>query len=294
MRILFYTGGTKGSGHIVLGLSLASAFKRAAIDVDYAILSVETPFAELARRLGTAVSTIPCEDAAELGGDECRESALFSAIRDYRPDILVVDQFWFAPEAFIRELPCRKVLLLRQVDPRFFHFYIPQGERRFRPDDWDLILKTEPGFALPFEARQIQPIVIRNRDEIMSRETALRDLGLKADEQHCLFAFNGNSWEGEEAWKSFSYLQDEGWTVIRSDNRTGGLFPAVDWFAAFELLVCGAGYSAFWEARWLQKEAFFVPFPRQFEDQNRRIACCSDYTFDTNGADELVRMLSGL
>lgn len=293
MRTLFYTGGTKGSGHIVLGLSLATAFKRAAIDVDYAILSVETPFAELARRLGTTISTIPCEDAATLGEDG-RHSALFSAIREFRPDILIVDQFWFALEAFISELPCRKVLLLRQVDPHFFHFYIPQGERLFRPDDWDLILKTEPGFDLPFGARKIEPIVIRNRDEIMSREIALRDLGLKADEQNCLFAFNGNSWEGVEAWKSFSYLQDQGWAVIRSDNREGGLFPVLDWFRAFDLLVCGAGYSAFWEARWLRKEAFFVPFPRHFENQQLRISCCSDYTFDTNGADELVQLLTKL
>jgi hypothetical protein len=100
--------------------------------------------------------------------------------------------------------------------------------------------------------------------------------------------------EGEAAWKSFAYLEREGWNVVRSDNRRGGLFPAVDWFAAFDLLVCGAGYSAFWEARWLQKDAFFVPFPRQFENQARRVALCSDYEMKRNGADELVGMLKAL
>ena len=86
----------------------------------------------------------------------------------------------------------------------------------------------------------------------------------------------------------------EGWRVVRSDNRSGGLFPAARWFNAFELLVCGAGYSAFWEARYFGKEACFVPYPRRFEDQARRIALFSDYTPKGNGADELVDRLTGL
>ncbi|GAB1483295.1 hypothetical protein MASR2M78_21110 [Treponema sp.] len=91
------------------------------------------------------------------------------------------------------------------------------------------------------------------------------------------FPFNGNESDGADAWKSFSYLEQEGWTVVQSNNREGGLFPAVDWFNAFDMLVCGAGYSAFWEARYFRKEAYFVPYPRRFEDQPRRIAIGFDY-----------------
>ena len=295
MRILFFTGGTTGSGHIVLGLSVAAALKRSGTTYEaYAILSLETPFAPLARDLGIPVITIPAEDGVMLGKERYRESALYSAIDTFKPDVLLVDLFWFGLDAFIRDLPCRKVILIRQVDPCFFHAHFPNGELKFRPGDYDLILKTEPYFDLPFPSRQIEPIIIRNQDEILSRDSALADLGLSSNGRNCLFAFNGKSGEGEEAWRSFSYLEIEGWKVVRSDNRRGGLFPAVDWFAAFDMLVCGAGYSAFWEARWFGKEAFFVPFPRQFEDQERRVALCSDYEMVRNGADEVASMLQDL
>jgi hypothetical protein len=294
LRILFYSGGVTGSGHIVLGLSVAAALKRAGAIADFAILSVETPFSDLARRLGISVATIPFEDEVALGPNGWRDSRLFAAIAAYAPDIIIVDQFWFTLEAFIREIPCRKVLLLRQVDPRFFRFVVATDERCFRPIDYALVIKTEPGFELPFEAHAIEPIIIRNRDEILSREAALGDLKLASDARPCLFAFNGNDGEGAQAWKTFSYLEKEGWTIVRSDNRRGGLFPVVEWFEAFDLLICGAGYSAFWEARYFQKEAFFVPFPRHFENQERRIALCSDYNFDTNGADELVKLFQYL
>lgn len=295
MRILFFTGGTTGSGHIVLGLSVAAALKRSGLSHEaYAILSLETPFAILAQRFGIPVITIPAEDGAALDKEHYESSALYSAISAFKPDVLVLDLFWFGLDAFIRELPCRKIILLRQVDPRFFHARFADGEIMFRPSDYDLVLKVEPNFDLPFPSRQIEPIVIRNRDEVLSRDAALADLGLSAGGRNCFFAFNGKSGEGDEAWKSFSYLEREGWNVVRSDNRRGGLFPAVDWYAAFDLLVCGGGYSAFWEARWFGKEAFFVPFPRQFENQARRVALCSDYEMERNGADELVGILKVL
>ncbi len=92
----------------------------------------------------------------------------------------------------------------------------------------------------------------------------------------------------------YSYLEDEGWKMVYSTNYQGGLFPAVDYFNAFEMLICGAGYNAFWEAVYFQKEAIFVPQQRRFENQAWRVAECQDYQFTRNGADELVEMILGL
>jgi len=291
VRVLFYSAGIAGSGHVVLGLSIANALRRAGADAESRLLSVETPFASLAGRLGVEIVTVPMEDELALGPDRYRSSALYKAITDYAPDVLVVDLFWFPLDPFIRDLPCKKVILIRQVDPRFFSMRLPDRELAFRPEDYDLIVKTEPAFELPFPTTEIDPIIIRNRDEIMTAGEARADLGLVSDDHACLFAFNGNSDEGAKAWKSFSYLEEEGWKVIRSGNREGGLFPAADWFNAFDMLVCGAGYSAFWEARYFGKEASFVPYPRRFEDQSRRIALCADYVPEANGADTLVGMI---
>jgi predicted glycosyltransferase len=81
MRILFFTGGTTGSGHIVLGLSIAAALKRSGLLLEaYAILSLETPFALLAQGLGIPVITIPAEDGVALDKEHYESSALYSAI----------------------------------------------------------------------------------------------------------------------------------------------------------------------------------------------------------------------
>ncbi len=299
MRVLFCSSGVAGSGHVALGLSIGNALRRRAkaapgAEAEYRLLCVDSPFAPLAGRLGFDIVTVPPEGERELGPGSYASSALYRAIVDYSPDLLVVDLFWFPLDSFLASLPCRKVLLVRQVDPRFFSIPLLDRELRLRPGDYDLILRTEPGFETPFPSGEIDPIVIMNHDEILDRNEALANLRLAPDERACLFAFNGAEGEGAMAWKSFSYLEDEGWRVVRSDNRSGGLFPAARWFNAFDLLVCGAGYSAFWEARYFGKEAFFVPYPRRFEDQARRIALFSDYTPRANGADELVDRLTGL
>lgn len=132
MRILFYSAGIAGSGHVVLGLSIANALRRAGADAEYSLLSVETPFEGLAGRLGVDIRTVPMENEAELGPDRYRDSALYKAIIDYAPDVLVVDLFWFPLDPFIRDLPCKKVILIRQVDPRFFSMRLPDRDLSFR------------------------------------------------------------------------------------------------------------------------------------------------------------------
>jgi len=182
---------------------------------------------------------------------------------------------------------------IRQVDESFFT--IPLGDKTlsFRPKDYHLALSVEP-FETGLPLRRINPIVIRNRDEILSRKDALAKLGLTEDGNHCLFAFNGKPGEFEETKKMYSYLEDEGHRMVYSTNYQGGLFPAVDYFDAFEMVICGAGYSAFWEAVYFRKEAIFVPQPRRFENQAWRVAECQDYKFRRNGADELVELILGL
>jgi hypothetical protein len=294
MRILFYSPGTTGSGHIVRGLSVAAALKRSRHPHEYAILSSEIPYVDLARRSGIPVTTFPLESEEMLSPERYRESGVFDSLASFKPDILIVEQFWFGLHSFVHDLPCKKVLLTFQMDPSVFQLKIRENEYRFHPEDYDLLLRTEPGYEVPFESREINPMVMLNRDEIMSREAALADLMLPEAAHACLFACSGEPAQVEDTWKSFSYLEAEGWIVIRSQHLDGGLFPVSDWFNAFDFLVSGAGYCAFWEARWFKKEAFFVPFPRRFEDQARRASIFSDYTFDTNGADELVRMLMAL
>ncbi|GAB1483296.1 hypothetical protein MASR2M78_21120 [Treponema sp.] len=186
MRVLFLATGHAGSGHVVLGLAVAAALKRTGLPHTFKILSAQTPFADLARRLRFYNGT-NCRRLCCLSKEQYRDSTLFTEINAFKPDILIIDLLWFSLDGFISQLPCKKVLLVRQVNLRFFNFRVPEATLKFRPEDYDLILKTEPGFELPFPSQEIHPIIIRNRDEIKSAIVARADLGLPPNAQTCLF-----------------------------------------------------------------------------------------------------------
>lgn len=299
MRVLYRSGGATGSGNLTAGLALGTALARAGLlgpgRVDFRLSCPPSAFSALAARLGFRLDEAPPPDPSEAP----EESSLARSIRAFDPDVLVVGQFWTEFDALLGGLRCRKVLLLRATDPRFFHFRVALpggGEREYRLESaaWDLVASTEPHADPPFPTERLEPLVLRNPEEVMTGAAARADLGLEPAEKAFFFGFNGKEGEGAAAWKSYSYLQDEGWRAVRSDNRAGGLFPAMDWYRAFDLVVCGAGYSAFWETRALGIDAVCVPFPRVFEDQAARVALCSDYDPRANGADDLVRLIAGL
>ncbi len=293
MKILYYTSSATGSGNLVLGISIAHALRRCGVHADFTILTSGLQFAGLADRMSVRHIEIPFEDEAQLSPGAYPSSELFKAVTAFNPDVLIVMMHWFMFSSFIQELPCRKVFLSRQVDERFFSMDLGGTTLAFRPGDWDLTLAIEP-FPTSQPFRKIDPIVIRNQDEIFPREKALKVLGLKEGRKHCLFAFNGAPGEFEENKKTYSYLEDVGYSMVYSTNFQGGLFPVVDYFNAFDMIVCGAGYNAFWEAVFFEKEAIFIPYPRRFENQAWRVENCQDYAFTRNGADELVEMMLGM
>ncbi len=163
----------------------------------------------------------------------------------------------------------------------------------FDSAEYNLILEAEPtAAAVPMV--KINPLIIRNKEEILTREDALKYLGLNPLKKVCLFAINGRPGEYEDSIKTYSYLEDEGYQMIYSTNYEGGLFPVVDYFNAFDLIITSGGYNSFWEARYFKKEALFIPVIRQFEDQKKRIDECLGMTFEENGADQLVDMIMNL
>jgi hypothetical protein len=293
VRIVYYTVGASGSGNLVLGLSIANALRRHGGEDTFTILSSSPRFLQLADQMGVHHREIPFEDETQLSRTASRSSALYNTIVSLDPDVLIVTLHWFMLSTFIQELPCKKVFLCRQAEDRFFSMTVAGENRAFQPQDYDLALAIEP-FPTHQPLQRINPIVLRNRDEILPRRNALTTLGLKEEGNHCLFAFNGGPGEFERVKKTYSYLEDEGYEMVYSTNYRGGLFPAVDYFNAFEMIICGAGYNAFWEAVYFQKDAVFVPGPRRFENQVWRVEECQEYAFARNGADDLVELIFGM
>ncbi len=290
MRIVYYTSGVTGSGRIIKGISIGNALRRKKVTAEFIILH-HSDF--VPARDDFKFVKIPLEDDKCHLVENFSDSILFKTLNEFQPDILIVDLLWFPLRHFERELASKKIFLFSQADDSFFTLPLTEGLVSFRPADFDFVISIEP-LPTSVPMTKINPLIIRNRDEILSRDEALDRLKLGGDKKNCLFVFNGEPGEFERIKKMYSYLEDEGYKMTCSTNYRGGLFPAVDYFNAFDMTICGAGYNAFWEAVYFDKEAIFVPVPRSFENQQARIDLCQEYYFDENGADQLADIIMGM
>jgi len=141
--------------------------------------------------------------------------------------------------------------------------------------------------------QQINPLILRNRNEILTRKEALRELSLSR-KKNCLLAYNGHPGDFERVEKKYSYLETEGYHIVSTTNYKGGIFPVIDYFNAFDLIVCGASYNSFWEVIYFKKKGIFVPTKTRFVDGERLIRQFSNYSFKENGADQLVKIMINL
>jgi hypothetical protein len=272
-----------------LGLGL----RRASPAAEFRLLCPSPVFGPLCARVGIEYGLLPTETEERLGPERFESSALFEAIASWKPDVLVVDMHWFSLHAMMPALGCRTVFLTRQVHPSFFRIQTPKLSLEFRPADWDLVVACEPWDA-PFPAINIDPIVIRNREEILTKDKALQALGAAGDKPVFLLSLNAHPGNFEKAKAYYRYLEGEGWEAVYTTNYDGGLFPAADCFAAVDLLACGAGYNSFWESVYFGKETVYLPQKARFEDAWERMKRGSGYEFRENGADTLARMALAL
>lgn len=291
MNITYYTSGTTGSGRVILGISIGNALKRKKISCDYTILN-HSKFAFLAEDYKHI--EIPQEPEKLLSIKKYKSSILYSNLKELKPDILIIDHVWFSIYYILKELICIKIYLSTQVDDRFFSIPLKDEKLIFSAEDYDFVFAIEPQES-SIKMKQLNPFVIRNRDEILSREAALSKLNLLDNDKNCLFAINGEPDEFKQIKKMYSYLEDDtGYKMFYTTNYQRGIFPAVDYFNAFNLVVCSAGYNAFWEVVYFKKQAIFAPVPRRFENQQLRINYYPDYQFEQNGADQLADIIKGL
>lgn len=289
MRVLWCSLLRTGSSHVVLAAAFAAALNRGGYDADLRLLHA-THFQSLAERLGLDAHPVRVESAALLLGPRRTESLLLAEIARYHPDVLVVEGSWFVFHDLLDDIDARKIGLFSGMLPEFYRMNVEGRELRVREESYDRILLREP-FDAPFSAQTLNPIVLRNPDEILTRAEAAHRLDIDPQMPTAFIALNGKPGEFNELERTYSYLEDE-YQVVYSSNYHGGIFPAIDYYNAFDFLVLGGGYSQFWEAIYLDKDAVFVPQARRFESQAWRIENCQDYRFTENGADQLARIIA--
>lgn len=292
MRVIYYTSGVSGSGRVVRGLSIGNAIRRAGKSAEFTILS-SCPFAYLADQLGFAHLEIPTETEDQLGPSNYHNSQLCQALDNLNPDILLIDLLWFPLYNFVQQIPCKTIFLWQQMRPRFFSMELPDRTISFQPEHYDLVVGIEPCRG-PRPEVEVNPLILRDREAIFSRSKAAKLLDLDESSNNCLMFLNAHPGDFEKTRDRFAYLANSGYRMVYSTNYQGGIFPVVDYFNAFDLIVCGASYNSFWEAIYFDKEAIFIPIRTQFVDTDRLVREYRNYRFQENGADQLVRIIFDL
>lgn len=289
MRIVYYTTGITGWGRVVIGTAIGNAIKRKSINCEFIILS-SSNYEFLS--CGFKHLRIPVEDEDTLSRENYSSSVLYDTLTRLDPDILITDLVWYSTYYFIDKLPCKKIFLIHQVHERFFSMKIGEKELVFKPEHYDLVLGIEP-FKSIIEMNHINPIVFRNRDEILTREDALAGIGVNTDKEICFFSISSKAPNFSDIKNKYSYLESE-YKIIYSHEYEKGLFPEIDYYNAFDFIICGGGYNQFWSLVYFDKSAAIEPLPLNFENHLKRINECRNFTFKENGADQLVSIIMNL
>lgn len=291
MRILWISTLSTGSGHIMLAGTLQSALRRAGESHHLKVLH-GTQFQHLGTLLDLHIEELAPEAEDVLLGRGRRESHLYREIDDFAPEVLIIEGAWFAVHDLIHDFDMPKIGLFLGMLPQFFSMELPDRVIHLDSAAYDRVFAIEP-FDAPFPAERLDPMLLRNPDEILARDEAAARLDIEPDRPTAYIALNGRPGEFDMLRKTYSYLEDQ-YQVVYSSNYEGGIFPALDYYNAFDLIVCGAGYSQFWEAMRFEKEAVFVPQLRRFESQAWRVEHCQDYPVWGNGAEQLAGVISEL
>jgi hypothetical protein len=283
MRIVFFTGGTMGSGRLVFGMSIANALERNRVKCKYTMVH-SSPVPGIADEYHHI--KIPYENEIELSKKNFPKSVLYKTIKKLKPDVLIVNHQWFSVYHMIDELKCKKIYLADYTYDSHFRIKLHDHELVFKPDQFDRVLGIEPfDSAIPME--RINPMIIRNRDEILPRDKAMNCLGQDDARPIALLSFGYQPDHYDRLLGKYSYLEKD-YVLFRLPYD---IFPAVDYFNAFDLIVCGGGYNNVWEVNYFNKKAVLEPIPMNFSDQSARIKTSQIFRFDINGADQLVDII---
>ncbi len=208
---------------------------------------------------------------------------------DFKPDFVLVDQFWMPLVRILPKLDCEAWLMLRWCPPIWLE---GPAEVPFQAEQYSRILADEP-FDLPAITHEIDPTVICNPEQMHPPE-ALREYCGVREGQKLILAMQAGV-EGE--------LNDIAQTIdgvffSPSFERDPDLFPFAPWLLGADEIHTGAGYNAFWESRWLGvfDRTVFHPFKRPIDNQFWRVERCSSHPVEENGADVLadeIMRLSG-
>jgi hypothetical protein len=283
-RIVFVTFG-KGSGDLLVGAALFNGLCRRGTDFRFTAIT-NSEFDYLVTPLFEHIFVRPEPEQLFLRD---RQTELYMALKKTKPDCIIIYGIWVPVLPYIEDFRCPVLFVTRLLSDKWFSLIDREGRQiPFNHDSYDDVISIEPGFLPDPAFRAVEPVIIRNRDEILARDKARERLGVPPGKQCCVIAQNGYPGEIEKLIESHQGTVSDYHLVITSNRDDNSLFPLADYMAGIDLLISGAGYSLFYESRYFNVPSFFTSFSRNAEDTSWRITMNSDYNCSKNGADTLA------
>ena len=295
-RFVFYAVNGLGLGHVTRLLGIARALRR--LEKDSEILFVTSSEADhVIYQEGFAAVKVPSKTVREEVGLKKQtylrlaQTVIWNAISAFDPDVLVVDTF---PTGSFEEL--LPVLRWRQKNAFVFREQRPEQasaellQATLRLYDRVIVPHDELAQAGPLpepeKAIAVGPVLIREREELPTREAARAALRLPADGTLLYASFGGGG--DPEGLRALTLTAEVVATLpgVRLVVGAGpllrelpdlpgaivltGRYPALDFLPAFDAAVAGAGYNSVSELLFAGVPSVFVPFERTVDDQARR------------------------
>lgn len=285
LRIVAYAINGRGLGHLTRQLAILRWIRRycALLEVELEAWVLTSSEADtLARREGFPALKIPSKAMMrDAGLDPARLLAVarawvLNAVATLQPDLLLVDTFpggSFGELGPALELARRRVLVARPVreeiaaDPAY-QSWLPLYDAVVVPDDGGL-----------------GPVMLREREELLSREAARAALGLSGRAVFVTLGGGGDPAAPDQLPRLVPLLRARGWEVVVG---AGPLYqgpeirgPGIVWldryapselFRAFDAAVSAGGYNTLYELMYAGVPTVFLPQPRLADDQEGRAA----------------------
>ncbi|WP_207216526.1 glycosyltransferase [Xylanimonas ulmi] len=292
-HVLFVTSNGSGMGHIA---RCAAILRHSENVLSGRILTLSTA-ADIVRRSGYDVGYFPSPSQTERGVEWWRRSftrRLLEEAEVHRPDVIVFDgTSVYAPLTDVAEFVDVPLVWLRRglwragVDLRQVKRWNEIVSEVITPGDIGESKETAPE---PFrDATWVSPISLASTNR-PSRDDALRMLGLDPERRYALIQLSGGNGDGSATRAAVEAVSAENGILpvvarsplFRADGIVGAAildapFPLVDFAAAWEFTITGAGYNSVHESLHSGVPGIFVPSNTTLtDDQVRRAESIAD------------------
>ncbi len=297
-KVLFFSSNGGGLGHLTRLLAIA---RRLPEDCESLFLTSSTGL-EAVRKLGFWVDYVPAlavSGMSRVDWQDYLHARLATALRVFRPEALVFDGTWaydglqraMADFPHVRQIWCRRAMWkpMSAGRVRRSHQHLAAFDLVLEPGDFAAEADQGVTATQREHVRQLEPILLLDEEEILSRDEARRELGIAQDAVAGLLSLGAGNINhldavlgaitetvgrhpGVQLLAAQSLISKRGLAVDPSIARIEA-YPLSRMMRAFDFCIAAPGYNSFHELLAGAVPTVFIPnHETEVDDQEARAA----------------------